>query len=65
MHEVENYENLVIGSGEASKSLAWTLAKAGRHGVGIGRSGWDYLPPNLIGLLALVGGLQVIQGLFL
>ncbi len=31
MTEIENYEILVIGSGEAGKYLAWTLAKTGRR----------------------------------
>jgi pyruvate/2-oxoglutarate dehydrogenase complex dihydrolipoamide dehydrogenase (E3) component len=31
MHEVERYENLVIGSGESGKHLTWTLAQAGRR----------------------------------
>ena len=31
MSEIENYDNLVIGSGEAGKYLAWTLAKAGQR----------------------------------
>ena len=29
MPEIEYYDNLVIGSGEAGKYLAWSLAKAG------------------------------------
>jgi pyruvate/2-oxoglutarate dehydrogenase complex dihydrolipoamide dehydrogenase (E3) component len=28
---MDNYENLVVGSGEAGKYLAWTMAKAGRR----------------------------------
>ena len=31
MPEIENYDNLVIGSGEAGKYLAWSLAKAGQR----------------------------------
>ena len=31
MSEIENYEVLVIGSGEAGKYLAWTFAKAGHR----------------------------------
>ena len=31
MPEIENYEILVIGSGEAGKYLAWTMAKAGHR----------------------------------
>lgn len=31
MPEVEHYEVLVIGSGEAGKNLTWSLAQAGRR----------------------------------
>ena len=31
MPELERYEILIIGSGEAGKHLAWTLAQAGHH----------------------------------
>ncbi len=31
MPEIENYDNLIIGSGEAGKYLAWSLAKAGQR----------------------------------
>ena len=31
MPAVEKYENLIIGSGEAGKYLAWTLAGAGQR----------------------------------
>ena len=31
MAEIEEYEILIIGSGEAGKYLAWTMAKAGRR----------------------------------
>jgi pyruvate/2-oxoglutarate dehydrogenase complex dihydrolipoamide dehydrogenase (E3) component len=31
MSEIEKYEILVLGSGEAGKYLAWTMAKAGRR----------------------------------
>ncbi len=37
MPEIENYDNLVIGSGEAGKYLAWALAKAGRRTVVVER----------------------------
>ncbi len=37
MSEVEIYENLVIGSGEAGKYLAWNLAKAGQRTVVVER----------------------------
>jgi len=29
MHETERYEVLIVGSGEAGKYMAWTMAKAG------------------------------------
>src|SRR5271163_4125798 len=35
---VENYENLVIGSGAGGKLLAWTLAKRGQKTVVVERS---------------------------
>jgi pyruvate/2-oxoglutarate dehydrogenase complex dihydrolipoamide dehydrogenase (E3) component len=31
MQDVERYEILVLGSGEAGKYLAWTMAKAGHR----------------------------------
>ena len=31
MTETEHYKNLVLGSGEAGKNIAWTLAKAGER----------------------------------
>ena len=31
MPEIESYNILVIGSGEAGKYLAWTMAKAGHR----------------------------------
>ena len=31
MSEIEKYEILILGSGEAGKYLAWTMAKAGRR----------------------------------
>lgn len=34
MPETESYDVLVIGSGEAGKYLAWTMAKAG-HGTAV------------------------------
>ena len=37
MQENEAYDNLVIGSGEAGKYLAWTLAKAGQRTVVVDR----------------------------
>ena len=37
MPESENYDNLVIGSGEAGKYLAWSLAKAGQRTVVVER----------------------------
>ena len=29
--DIERYEILVLGSGEAGKYIAWTMAKAGRR----------------------------------
>jgi pyruvate/2-oxoglutarate dehydrogenase complex dihydrolipoamide dehydrogenase (E3) component len=37
MPEIENCDNLVIGSGEAGKYLAWSLAKAGQRTVVVER----------------------------
>jgi pyruvate/2-oxoglutarate dehydrogenase complex dihydrolipoamide dehydrogenase (E3) component len=34
---VENYKNLIIGSGEGGKYLAWHLAQSGQHTVVIER----------------------------
>lgn len=31
MSEIQHYDALVLGSGEAGKYLAWTLAKAGHR----------------------------------
>jgi len=31
MPEIERYQNLVLGSGEAGKYIAWTMAKEGQH----------------------------------
>ena len=31
MPEVERYQNLVLGIGEAGKYIAWTMAKEGQH----------------------------------
>src|ERR1035438_2652038 len=31
MPEVEHYKNLILGSGESGKYIAWTLAKAGER----------------------------------
>src|ERR1700722_6377556 len=36
--QVENYQNLVIGSGAGGKLLAWTLAKRGQKTVVVERS---------------------------
>src|ERR1700733_8149917 len=35
---IESYRNLVIGSGEAGKILAWNLAKAGESSIVVERS---------------------------
>jgi pyruvate/2-oxoglutarate dehydrogenase complex dihydrolipoamide dehydrogenase (E3) component len=31
MLEIDRYQNLVLGSGESGKYIAWTLAKAGER----------------------------------
>ena len=38
MPEIEYYDNLIIGSGEAGKYLAWTLAQAGQRTVVVERN---------------------------
>ncbi len=38
MPELEKYDDLVVGSGEAGKYLAWELAKAGRRVAVVERS---------------------------
>ena len=37
MATAEKYDDLVLGSGEAGKYIAWTLAKAGRRVVVVER----------------------------
>jgi pyruvate/2-oxoglutarate dehydrogenase complex dihydrolipoamide dehydrogenase (E3) component len=51
MSEIERYDILVIGSGEAGKYLAWTMAKAGHRTVVVERkmiggscSNIDFIP---------------------
>ncbi len=44
---IEHYQNLVIGSGEAAKYLAWTLAKSGQKTVVIERSMLGGSCPNV------------------
>jgi pyruvate/2-oxoglutarate dehydrogenase complex dihydrolipoamide dehydrogenase (E3) component len=40
MSGVEQYEMLVLGSGEAGKYLAWTMAKAGHRTAMVERKCW-------------------------
>lgn len=44
---IEHYQNLVIGSGEAGKYLAWTLAKQGQQTVVVERSRIGGSCPNV------------------
>src|SRR5580700_7351340 len=44
---VENYQNLVIGSGVGGKLLAWTLAKKGQKSVAVERSMIGGTCPNV------------------
>ena len=43
----ENYEILVLGSGEAGKFLAWSTAKAGRRTAMVERSALGGSCPNV------------------
>jgi choline dehydrogenase-like flavoprotein len=64
MPDIERYKNLVIGSGEAGKFLAWTMAKAGHQIAMIGRMPYTTLrdaifahptmSEGLVGLLASI-----------
>ncbi|HME45993.1 MAG TPA: FAD-dependent oxidoreductase [Syntrophorhabdales bacterium] len=47
MPEIEHYDILVIGSGEAGKYLAWTLAKAGHRTVVVERKLIGGACPNI------------------
>ena len=47
MGEAENYEVLVIGSGEAGKYLAWTFAKAGQRAALVERQMVGGSCPNI------------------
>jgi hypothetical protein len=40
MPEIERFEILVIGSGEAGKHLTWTMAQAGHRTAAGGRPFW-------------------------
>jgi pyruvate/2-oxoglutarate dehydrogenase complex dihydrolipoamide dehydrogenase (E3) component len=44
---IEHYKNVVIGSGEAGKYLAWTLAKQGQRTVVVERSAIGGACPNV------------------
>jgi pyruvate/2-oxoglutarate dehydrogenase complex dihydrolipoamide dehydrogenase (E3) component len=47
MPDIERYENLVIGSGEAGKYLAWTMAKAGHQIAMVERENLGGSCPNV------------------
>jgi len=47
MPDTERYEALIIGSGEAGKLMAWTLAKAGHHTAVIERKLVGVSFPNI------------------
>ena len=47
MQDVERYEILVIGSGEAGKYLAWTMAKAGHRTAMVERKHLGGSCPNI------------------
>ncbi|MBO0798582.1 MAG: FAD-dependent oxidoreductase, partial [Blastocatellia bacterium] len=47
MADIERYENLVIGSGEAGKYLAWTMAKAGHQIAMVERKNLGGSCPNV------------------
>src|SRR5215471_7759488 len=47
MPDAENYDVLIIGSGEAGKYLAWTMAKAGHRTAMIERRSLGGSCPNI------------------
>ena len=47
MSDVEKYEILVLGSGEAGKYLAWTMAKAGHRTAMVERKWLGGSCPNV------------------
>src|SRR5712692_8584722 len=47
MLNIENYEILVLGSGEAGKFLAWTMAKAGHRTALVERKWFGGSCPNI------------------
>lgn len=64
MPEIQHYDILVLGSGEAGKYLAWTLAKTGRRTAVIERGLIGGSCPNIACLpsknimqTAMLGGL--------
>ncbi len=44
---VENYKNVIIGSGEGGKYLAWHLAQSGEHTVVVERRWVGGSRPNV------------------
>ena len=61
MAEIEKYDNLVIGSGEAGKYLAWSLAKAGQRTVVVEKKLIGGSCPN-IACLPLVDAQGLLRG---
>ena len=47
MSVIENYENLVIGSGGSGKFVGWTLAKEGRRTAMVERGPLGGACPNI------------------
>ena len=47
MQDVERYQILVVGSGEAGKYLAWTMAKAGHRTAMVERKHLGGSCPNV------------------
>ena len=47
MQDVERYEILILGSGEAGKYLAWTMAKAGHRTAMVERKHLGGSCPNI------------------
>ena len=51
MSDIEHYETLVIGSGEAAKHLTWNLAQAGHRTAVVERKYIGVSCPNIACLL--------------
>ena len=66
MPKLEQYDILVLGSGEAGKYLAWTMAKAGHQTAMVGRMPFTMLrdaifthPTISEGLVFLLGQVKI------